>query len=80
MTNNIGSAPQYTPSVVQNSPQQSAAKQQVQAKVAQGNNEQSQKIINDQVGGVEAAVKNVLAQAESSQQPVSRGQVIDIVV
>jgi hypothetical protein len=80
MTNNIGPAQQYTPSVVQNSPQQSAVKQQVQTKVAQGSNGQAQKIIKDQVGSVEAAVANVLSQAESSQQPVSRGQVIDIVV
>ena len=80
MTSNIGSVSQYTPSVVQNSPQQAPAKQQVQAKVAQEQNETAQNVINEQVSNVEAAVQNVLAQAQTSQQPVSRGQVLDIVV
>ncbi len=84
MANIIGQTPQYTPSVVQNSPQQNAAKQQVQAKVAQDTSDKSQQVVKNTVGNVQEIAKNILAQrAESSgttQPDLSRGQVIDIVV
>ena len=69
MIGQTGAAPQYTPSVVQNSPQQAASKQQAQ-QVIQNQQAQAQNIIKQ---AASAPVQNV-------DPTAGRGQVVNLLV
>jgi cytochrome c553 len=83
MINPTGGAPQFTPSVVQNSPQQDVAKQQTQqksqrdsgsAEVAQAQSNQNFQAIAQEI------IASRAAEPATTQPQPSRGQVVDILV